>query len=156
MDAGDAGHALGDGLADRRDRLSHPLGPVGDEGRQERRRAVPGMRLRHQGERSGIGPLVEQDAASAIDLSIDEARREKAAGKLDPTGVGGDLEVGHDGEDPRAVHQHAMALEDALAREDAGAGQRKAGHHTVSVTLRSRLGRSGSCPRARATSSARP
>ena len=54
-----------------------------------------------------------------------------------------------------AVEQHGVAVEDGIAREEPGGGE-GAAHQTVSVTLRSRLGRSGSWPRVRLSASAKP
>ena len=59
--------------------------------------------------------------------------------------------------DAVALDQHGLAVEQHLPGEDPGAREGlDARHHSVSVTLRRWLGRSGSCPRARLSASAKP
>ena len=55
-----------------------------------------------------------------------------------------------------ALVEEGGAVDETLSGEDAGAGEGSQRHHMVSVTLRSLLGLSGSCPLARAILSATP
>ena len=154
VDPEDAGRLRGERLAHRRDRFGAAPRPVGDEGRQAPGRAVgrvSGRDARGAGCRRG---LVEQHAAAAVDLGVEEARRERAASEIPSRQVGGQRGRRHYIGDAGAVEQHPMGVEEALARENPGADEGVHPHQIVSVTLRSRLGRSGSQPRARETRSA--
>ena len=137
------------------DRLGAPLGPVGDEGGQAAGRAEHRMRRRDaRGPRRGRG-LVEEHAAAAVDLCVEKARCERPAADVGSRQLRRQRRLRHHVGDARSVEQHRMGFEEALARKDAGADEGVGSHQIVSVTLRSRLGRSGSQSRARETRSAK-
>ena len=100
----------------------------------------------------GRGIVIEERAATAIHLRIDETGRQQSAVKLH------DVHVHRDPADIRddsAIDDKRRTLMRRLAVEDARAGQGKAAHR-VFVTFLRRRGRSGSRPRARAIRSAAP
>ena len=96
--------------------------------------------------------VVEQHAAAAIDLHVDEARREQPL-HAPSGGIGGNVAIGHHGGDLLVGNDDAVAIDDAHAVENPGAGQGNA-HYRVSVTFIRCGGWSGSRPRARASVSA--
>ena len=69
------------GRARRRDGGPHLLARVGDQGRQARRRAEAAVRPGDGAHAVGCRLIVEQNAAAAIDLQIDEAGGEEDAGR---------------------------------------------------------------------------
>jgi hypothetical protein len=84
------------------------------------------------GQGDGAGALrgslfVEQHAAAAIDLGVEEARRQHAAAELVADEIHGHAESRHDVQDPLAVEQHRVVVEEALAGEDARAAERLGG-----------------------------
>ena len=78
--------------ASRRDGGPHLLARIGDQGRQARRRAEATVRPGNGAHAVGGRLIVEENAAAAIDLQIDEARGQESAGRkarLRP--IGGNL-----------------------------------------------------------------
>ena len=110
-----------------RDRRRMPSRPVGDEGRQHRRRAVAahGPRQRRD-ERVGLGRRVEQHAAAAIDLRIDEAGRQHAAAELDDRACEGMSATGTMRRDAPSADQGGWPSSESFAGEDPGAGEGRA------------------------------
>ena len=81
--------------ASRRDGRPHLLAGVGDQGRQARRGAKAAVRPGDGAHALGRRLIVEENAASAVDLQIDEARGQEGAGRqarLRP--IGGNLGPG--------------------------------------------------------------
>jgi hypothetical protein len=105
------------------------------------RRADPPQRFR-------IRRIVEQHAAAAVDLAIDETRQQDRA--LQVVRIVRALQclvLGHDLDDASRFHQHRDALFDPAIGEDTAIDQGKTVTHTVSVTLFRCGGTSGLCPR---------
>lgn len=142
-------------FADRRNRQGPPLGVVRDERRQKAGGARRPNRPRDRSGSRGCRCIIEQHAARAIDLYIEKARREQAAIKVLAHDVGGKLRGWQHIDDGRCIEQHSVVVEKMVTREDAGTAKCLE-RQIVSVTFRNRLGLSGSCPRIRDTTSARP
>ncbi len=100
------------------------------------------------------GIEIEQGAAAAIDLQVDEARREDAAAHRHALRVGGRV-GGDDGFDPAVGDDQRRAIPPGFAVENAGAGIGDAAH-TVSVIFFRCGGWSGSKPRWRDSISTKP
>ena len=125
---------------------------VGDQRRQQAGGAVLAV---CGGDRPDAGDgrlIIEEHAAAAVDLHVDEARREQALDAPHPH-AGGQVGVLHDGTDAAVVDDHRLPFAEVRTVEDPRAGERE-GHQRVSVTFVRCGGRSGSRPRARATASA--
>ena len=158
MDAEDGGierHRLTHG----RDRRRHLARLVGDEGRQQRRRAETPVSGRDRTDACGRRLVVEEHVAAAVDLHVDEARREPHAVRHRLAWHGRrQLVRRHQGGDPRAVQDHGVALPDAGAVEDGVGGDRvrRGGRHRVRVTFCRWRGRSTSMPRRSASRTASP
>ena len=90
--------------------------------------------------------VVEQDAAAAIHLHVDEARREQTFDRPPSMPAPRSLSSGQR-RDAAVLDDDCVAFEHVRAVEDTRAGERNA-HQTVSVTLCRRGGLSGSRPRA--------
>ena len=118
---------------------------VGDEGRQAGGGAEP--RKSCADGRNGLDAriVVQQRAAAAIDLQVDEPWREDAAAQRHALGIGRRVSS-DDTLDAAAIDDQRRAIPPQLAIEDAGAGVGDAAH-TVSVTFLRCGGWSGSCPR---------
>src|SRR5215208_4594163 len=96
----------GDG-AGRSDRGPHLLARVGDQGWQARRRAEAAVRPGDGAHAVGRWLFVEENAAAAVDLEIDEARGQDGAGRqprLRP--VGRNLAPGRKSNDAAVPNQH--------------------------------------------------
>ena len=115
--------AAADG-ASRRDGGPHLLARIGDQGRQARRRAKAAVRAGNGAHAVGGRLIVEQNAAAAIDLQIDEARGQEGAGRkprLRP--IGGNLAPGPKSDDAPVPDQHrgfgmpAMAVKNAVRQD---------------------------------------
>ncbi len=150
MDAEAAERRAGDRLLDRGDRLGGDLRRIRDQGRQQRRGAEAGMRIADRAHALRGRRIVEQHAAAAIDLRIDEARRQHAALQTMHRQVARHHCLRHHVEDARAVDHDGVLRAPLGAVEDLRACDREPGHHKVSVTFLRRGGVSGSKPRARA------
>ena len=109
------------------------------------------MRLRDAEEARDGRPVVEENAAAAVDLKVDEARRQERAGRQfdDVRRLAADLRrddvddaVVRD-DDRRAI-AHPLAVEDRI-------GENRCRHYRVSVTFERLGGKSGSKPRRRAS-----
>jgi hypothetical protein len=129
----------------RRHRRRHAVGPVADERRQERGGAIGRVRGTDRADAVDAGVVVEQHAAAAVDLRVDEPGHQPAAGQIDAppgtvTGIGRDrCEI-----DDAAVLDHDLDTRPALiARDDASAGETQR-RHRVRVTFDRCGGRSGS------------
>ena len=128
VDAGDARHACVDRLAHGGDRRRHA-----GSGRSVMKvgsRAVEpcsAMGLREQAERGRVRALVEQDAAAAIDLRVDEAGRQHAARQLDSARHRPGPATA--ARRPRSWRRRrdGVAVEEALAGEDPGSGRGRGG-----------------------------
>ena len=112
------------------------------------------MRLGDAGDDVRARVVVHQRAAAAVDLNVDETRRENSAAEIDFAAAAGTLRVGRDAGDAGAVDDDGVVVEETLAVEDPRADQRR--HQIVSVTLCRLRGWSGLRPRRRDTASARP
>jgi hypothetical protein len=122
---------------------SHTGGAEGAEG------------LGHPADDGNRGLVIEQGAAAAIHLGIDEARGQHAARKMGDGNAGVKIGRRHDLLDPAIGNDDRQRLLKALAVEEAAALQRQAGH-LVSVTFFRSRGLSGLRPRRRAMRSALP
>ena len=83
MDAQDARHPPVDRMAHGSDRARDGRAIGGDQGRQEAGGAVTPVRRADPRDGRGLGGIVEQRAAAAVDLEVDEARRQQAALEVD-------------------------------------------------------------------------
>jgi hypothetical protein len=145
MDAEHPGHTGLDRGIDGDHRAADHVEIVADQRRQEAGGAEAAMRGTDRGDACDRWFIVEQHAAAAIHLGIDEAGDERTGQAL-PLGVCG-KRVGRDHtEDARAVDQHGDAGLQRAVHQHACRYQRL--HQIVSVTLASDGGRSGSKPRA--------
>ena len=93
--------------ASRRDGGPHLLARIGDQGRQARRRAKATVRPGNGAHAVGRRLIVEENAAAAVDLQIDEARGQEGAGRqprLRP--VGRNLAPGPKSDDAAVPNQH--------------------------------------------------
>ena len=82
VDAEQARHAFGQCLFHRRQRFAHHLDPIADQGRQETGGAVAPVGRADAADRLHRRCLVEQHAATAVDLHVDEARQQHGAGEV--------------------------------------------------------------------------
>ena len=91
-------------------------------------------------DRIDCGIVVEQGAAAAVHLHVDETRHEKSAVQDAPLDAGSEFFLGHDFGNAVTVNDNSKAAANALAIENTGSCKSKC-HHIVSVTfLRSRGG----------------
>ena len=105
------------------------------------------MRSADAADRFRIRRIIEQHAAAAVDLAVDEAGCEKGTAQIVCRQAGqARIDSGDDSGDPVAVDQHCATTFDAGRRQYARIDQRRR-HHTVSVTLRRCGGMSGLRPR---------
>ena len=111
------------------------------------------MRRRDLQQRFRRRIFVDQGAAAAVDLNIDESRREQPSAEVALHAASRPLFMSNDGLYARPVQDERPIVEKMGAIEQARAGQHE--HHTVSVTLRKWRGLSGSRPNRRATASTR-
>ena len=131
-------------------------GAVGDDRRQQRRRAVAGVGGADGADAFDIRRVIEEDAAAAIHLDVDEAGRQQSAGEIDALDFGAKARHRQHGFDAVAGNQHGVIGEPGFAVENLGPDERETLVHTVSVTFERPRGTSGSKPRARATASTKP
>ncbi len=92
--------------------------------------------------------VVEQRAAAAVDLGVDEAGHEQTAAEVVAVGGGRDLGVVDHGRDAARFDDHGLARDELAVEQGAAVDERR--RHSVSVTLVRCGGRSGSRPRASA------
>jgi len=148
--ADDAGHALGNRLAHGIHRMGDHLEVVADQRRQESRGAEAPVRTADVADRVDRRRLVEEHAAAAVHLRVDEARHQHrtlqvmAARALDAR-----IAPGGDRDDAAVVHEHGAALDESLVGEDGPVDDGI--HQWVRVTFCRCGGLSGSMPRAMAT-----
>ena len=109
METEHARHPLIDRTPHRIDRAHHRGAVAGDQGREEAGGAVAPVRLADARDRRGLGRIVEQHAAAAVDLQVDEARRQQAAVEIDAPGVPRRRGVIDDALDPAAGDQQGAA-----------------------------------------------
>jgi hypothetical protein len=123
MDAENARNAGGQRVAHGVHGFRHPLAGVGDEGGQQAGGAVGAMGGRKGSQAVHVANIVEENAAAAIDLDVDEARSEQP---LDPAAlhIRAEIPLLRDGEDAAVPDHHGAAFEDVRAVEDARSGQR--------------------------------
>lgn len=118
MDADATGNALSHRGADRLDGRKGDLGPVGDDGGHERGGAEACMRLA-DGAYTGHGGLVVQEhAAAAIHLNVDEAGRQKAARQIHNVRVARHIRLWQDFRHPSVIDQERVAGATNLPIED--------------------------------------
>jgi hypothetical protein len=131
MNADHPGHARIDRAIDRIECARDHVGRVADQGRQERGCAERRMRGADRGDALDRRHVVEQHAATAVDLRVDEPRHQPTAIEIDDVFTGrarvdpGDAAVGdHErrfGQQPRSGDDMAVGKAD--------------GRHSVRVTL---------------------
>ncbi len=148
VNAEHTGHPCRARFPDRRDGFFHDLGRVGNDRRQQSRRAELAMRCGDAFDGFDRWIVIEQRTAAAIDLNVDESRYQQTAGKLPAFNSGS--------ESGRSVTTSAMRDPSTTTARPSRivspskmrAPVRAKCHHTVSVTFLSSRGRSGSRPRA--------
>ncbi len=149
MNAEHAGYARVDGGLHGAHRARHHVEIVADQRGQEAGRAEAAVRGADGANGLDARIVVEQHAAAAVHLRVDEARQQQIAAKIAPDGVANArVGVAHDIDDVPALEQHGAALDEAGIEHHAAVDQRGHPHHSVSVTLFRNGGRSGSRPRA--------
>ena len=147
-----ARYACLDRFIDRADRGGDDLEIVADQRRQQARGAEAAVRCGDGGDGLDARRIVEQHAATAVDLRVDKARQQHRAAAIDDLGAGRRLRrnrayrTGRDG--------HGQPFAQALGQQDASVDERRL-HHSVSVTLARCGGRSGSRPRVTASALAK-
>ena len=94
-------------LARRRQRRDEHGRRVGDDGRQDRGDAGAAKRGGDRRQRLGRRRRVEQHAAAAVDLPVDEPRRQHAAGKIDLLAAARPLGRRRDARRPRRPRRRA-------------------------------------------------
>ncbi|GMA75536.1 hypothetical protein GCM10025880_19530 [Methylorubrum aminovorans] len=124
MDAEDAGNACRDRFRDALDRRPDRRPRVGDEGGQQGSGAAFAVGGRDPGDADDARIVVEQHPAAAIDLTIDEARRQDRAGRQPHERhaggrFGGDVGDPPAAQDDDAVAEHPLAVKDPLGGEGA-------------------------------------
>ena len=152
MDAQYSRHACRDGCIDGLDRTSHGGEIVADESREKAGRSMASMGLRDGLYRFDGRFVVEQNAAAAIDLGIDETRNEIATLQLHAL-VRWTVER-PDLADEAILDRDCRAVPQAIGRDDFRAAETMRAHR-VRVILERWGGRSGSSPRLRASASTR-
>ena len=128
---------------------------VGDHRRQQAGRAESAMGKGNAADAVGRRLLVEESAAAAVHLRIDEARRQESALEIDLADRLRQAARRNDGLDAGVFDDDRGTGDDRSPVEDPGAGQGEPAHRVSVTFLRSR-GRSGSRPRRRAMRSAEP
>ena len=146
MDAGEARNFRPGRLDARLDRIARHVARVGDQRRQYRGGAEPHVRGTDRADRLDARPVIEQDAAAAIDLQVDEARYEHRAGAFRQHCPGRHVVAPDDPFHLAVVDHECGMVVPACAVENASPGDCVALRHTVSVTLRRRAGASGLRP----------
>ncbi len=97
---------------------------------------------------STVRRVVEEHAAAAIHLQVDESRQQQIAAQVDlGRAAAARMILGNDVENAAALEQHAPAFDERLPAQHPPVVKRN-GHQTVSVTFLRFGGRSGSSPRA--------
>lgn len=106
------------------------------------------MRTGNRVQRLDVGRVVEQRAATAIDLYIDEAGQQPATAQIHLLVGRTQLRrrVGQQRADVAVFDHHRKIIAELIAGKNAGIAQDGC-HHTVSVTLFRCGGRSGLKPR---------
>ena len=132
MDAEAAGDVCGDGVANGRDRRRGHGGAVGDQRRQQRRGPEAGMGGADRTHALDGRRVIEQRAAAAIHLQVDEAGGDEAAIQHDPLGSLRKRSRRCGAGDCAAIDEHRDIAEAAHAVEDLGADiGLEAGHCAV-------------------------
>ncbi len=153
VDAKHARHPRRDGGIDCRDRARDRIEAIADQRGQKAGGAETPVGLTDCRYARDCRIVVEQGAAAAVDLEIDEAG-EQVARQLAPGSVWRALARRCHGGDAPAFDRHA-AVKLETGRGQQPRGQKRDLCHRVSVTLRKCGGRSGSKPRARLSAAAK-
>src|SRR5579871_3656787 len=150
MDSEHPGHACGDRGANRCDGARDDLQIGADECGKKSGGAEAPVCAADRRNRLYARGIVEQYAAAAIHLRVDESRQQQRPAEIVPSSraaarIGGGEHV----EDSTMLDEHASILHELAPAQHAAIDEGEA-HHTVSVTLVRCAGRSGSMPRASA------
>ena len=148
VNAEDAGHARGDGGAHRGDGPRDDLEVGADQCWQEGGGAEAAVRGADGADRFDARCVVEEHAAAAVHLQVDEARQQQSAAQIVLLGrpAAGVSRRQHIDDTP-LLDEHALAAHEAVRAQHPPVDQCEA-HQSVSVTLRRCGGASGLCPRA--------
>ena len=131
------------------ERRRHLFRGVADQRRQQRGRSEFAVRGGDRAHGFGGRRVVQQHVAAAIDLDVDEARREPGVVRQVANRNGaGDVVARDDGANPVAIDQHCRVVmhSDAVKNPARGDGS-DASAHRVRVTFCKCRGRSMSAPR---------
>ena len=134
MDAEHAWHAAVDRRAHRRDTARDDIEIVADEGGQESRGTEAPVRAADGADGLDRRIVVEQHATTAIDLHVDESRREQLSLQIDHAIDAGELPGAGDGLDASVANQQRAIVFDARDGQQFSIDERQQ-HQTVSVTL---------------------
>ena len=148
MDAEHAGHALRDRGLDGCNRGAHRVDVVADQRRQKSGGAEASMRDADAANRFDRRGIVEQHAAAAVDLHVDEAGQQHVAAQVVSVVCIANARVvaRQDSSDALAIDEHGDIIVETVVEQYATVDECLR-HHTVSVTLRRCGGTSGSRPR---------
>ena len=103
-------------VAHCRDRRLRLLRRVGHQGRHHADRAVPAMRLGDAGDDVYARAVVHQRAAAAIDLNVDETRRENSAAEIDFAAAAGTIPIRRDACDVDPFDDDGAVVEESARR----------------------------------------
>lgn len=149
MDPEHARHAGFNGASSRGDGARDDIEVGADQSGHEARRAEAPVSASDLPDHVDTRRVVEQHAAAAIHLRVDESGQEHVAAEVDRgRAVAARMILGNDVENAAAFEQHALPRDERLSAQHPPVVKRN-GHQTVSVTFLRLGGRSGSSPRAR-------
>src|SRR5213082_2289087 len=145
-----ARHAGLEGAAHRGDGARHHVEVGADEGRKESGGAEAAVGAADGADRLDGRGIVEEHAAAAVDLRVDEAGQQQLAAEIAPLRAPrAPVRGGDDIEYAAVLDEHASALREPVLEQHPAVDQGNA-HQRVSVTLARCGGWSGSPPRASA------
>jgi hypothetical protein len=113
VNAEDAGHTLRDGGTRRENRLFDDVQIVADQRGEKSRRAEAPVSDSDGGDGFDARIVVEQHAAAAVHLAVDESRREQIPFEIDRLIGADDLARADDRLDAPVAHQQVAAALDA-------------------------------------------
>ena len=148
VDAGDSGHSGPHGVAHCAHRARDDDEVLADEGGQESGRAEAAMGGSDRADRFHARVVVEEHAAAAVHLRVEEAGKEGCASEVAPARRARARVVAPDeGDDASRVDEDATLLHESVVREHPRVDE-QLHDHIVRVTLARCGGSSGSRPRA--------
>ena len=123
MDTPKPGQTVFQGRLDGAGAAFHDRPVVADQGRQQAGGAVAPVGLADGADALDARLVVEQNAAAAVHLNVDEAWRQQAAIEIDPLRPSGRLVDRQHRRHGGALEQRDVAIENPFAVEDPAVGQ---------------------------------